>query len=421
MDKHVERVRAAMELKRWSLAQESLTEAFAETPNSALLHVLQAEVHLRQGDYVAATDSAREAIALAPDWSAGYFWLTYCLLTNCMASGDAERLAADAANTAIECDPDDPDNYAARAQVARFGQKHEQALRYAEQGLRIDPEHLPCLRHAAEALVALARNDAAESTLRRILSLEPESLFAHEHLARLLLAEGRRAEAYEHVRVIIRLAPDNADVRDVYGEVVRHQHPLARWLLVSSDWWYKLLYLVLPLGLLPLASLEWISVESSTKRVLAVGGVLWLLLCGCYPVIASAAAEGLIAFSGRFNQLLPGTRHLRSAYVVGILGGTIALGAVLAGIVTQTSQPLLLGGNALVALTIWYFARSAATERRRIVCLSTLVVPLGLQLVSLLWQPTVYGGSTMDVFVVLASWAVAIAVALKVSDHEYGR
>ena len=417
MKLHVERARAAMQLERWDLAEQSIGLALAEEPNNAVLHVMQAEVHYRKGQYVAATESAREAIGLAPQWSVGYYWLTYCLLADFRAAGDRERLAAEAADAAIACDPDDPDNYSARADAARCAGRHEQALEFAQVGLALDPEHAGCLRAAARAETGLNRPEAAELTLRRILAIDPESTFAHEHLASALLLQHRSADAYEHVKTLIRKAPDDENVRAIYGEVVRHQHPIVRWLLRSGDWWFDWIYVVIPLGFVPLFAIKWLELEEPSKTLVAVFAVIWLLLCCSYSVVAAGLAEGLIAFSTRFNQLLPETRGLRGLYAVAASGAMVALGAIVFGAFSGSSQPILIGGNIVVAGAIAVTASLARTVREMRLQLLALLVPITVQTIALVWQPSQQraGGAAM---LVLAAWALAVALPLMVSNRE---
>jgi|GEM_PF-3615101 len=417
MKLHIERARAAMDLERWDLAQENLGRALAEEPNSAVLHVLQAEVHYRKRQYLEATDSAREAISLAPQWSVGYYWLTYCLLANCTASGDVERLAGDAADTAIACDPEDPDNYAARAEVARVAGRSKQSIDFAREGLSIDPEHRNCLRLVALGEIGLKRPEAAEITLRRMLSLDPESNFAHEHLSSTLLMQGRSAEAYEHVKALIRRDPDDEDVRLIYGEVVRHQHPVARWLLRSGDFWFDWIYAFVPLGFVPLLSIKWLQLDEPWKTLFTILAVLWLLLCCAYSVVAAGVAEAIITFSTRFNRLLPETRGMRWLYALAAGGAVIAFAALVFGAAIGSSQPILIGGNILVAGAIAVAASLSRTGREMRLQLLALLVPIAVQTIALLWQPDARraGGAAM---LVLAAWALAIAFPLMISNRE---
>lgn len=335
MNVHVERARAAIELKRWPLALEALAHALGEEPEDPYLHVLRSEVLYRSGNYRDSRRAAHDAIALAPEWSWAYYWLAWGLLSDVAAGPDRVVRAAPVADAALAYDPDDPTNHYLRAEVGRIAGRPEEGLVFAYSGLRLDPEHTPCLQSQAACEIDLNEHAEAERSLRRLLALSPESLFGHENLAKVLLEQGRFVEAYNHAKTAVNRDPTDPDIVAVYREAVSQQHVLARGLVWLSKSGTRYPYAALIVWLVPLIAVglllqSWNAMEGTESLGLVF--LPWTLVFIFHERLAIKAAETVVSFSPRFRHLLPNERprlHWRRIAWLGAITLVVALAIVL--------------------------------------------------------------------------------------------
>jgi tetratricopeptide (TPR) repeat protein len=71
----------------------------------------------------------------------------------------------------------------------------EEALRLAQEGLKIAPDAAPLMNGVAAALVGLGRMEEMEAVVRRTAELHPDYLFGRCGMARLCIEEGKLDEA----------------------------------------------------------------------------------------------------------------------------------------------------------------------------------------------------------------------------------
>ena len=97
---------------RHDAAEKEFRAALGEDPSNALAHAMIGLCLSKRAQYDEATEEAREAIRLRPDWHFGYSALAHILL-------DRERLtpAAEAISKAIEIDPFNPNYHGVLAMI----------------------------------------------------------------------------------------------------------------------------------------------------------------------------------------------------------------------------------------------------------------------------------------------------------------
>jgi len=90
--------------------------------------------------------------------------------------------------------------------LARDG-KHEQAIEYFNQALKMNPTDAKSLYNLALSLEALGREDEAIEQLRKSIELRPDAAPCHAKLGLMLAARRRYEEALPHFREAVRLQP----------------------------------------------------------------------------------------------------------------------------------------------------------------------------------------------------------------------
>jgi Tetratricopeptide repeat len=418
---HFARARAAIDLKRWDVAHEEILHALLDSPDHPLLHATRAEIRYRLGDLAEAREAAREAIARDPNWYAGYYWLAWSIMSDFLFGPNRAEESLRISDQALKCSPNEPDCHYLRAMAARFAGNHQEAVTYGESGLTIDPEHVGCLEALARSQAELGDQNA-ESTWRRLLQIRPESVAAHEELARITLHAEHFAEAYEHVSAAIRQEPNSSALRDLYGEVVRHQHPLARFFLWTSKPWQghpALIYIIVAIGLAPLLSLKLLP-KGTDKRIEAVLAALAFFFClgfAFYGAWAIVAAETIIAHSAQFSRLVPETRALRPAYAFAWIAAVVIILAVLTSAALMTAQPILLAGNTVVAGIVELIARRSPDGRRRHAARLAMGIPLAVEVIALFGSfPESIRGAAPGL--ILGAWCITVAAPLIITDRR---
>jgi tetratricopeptide (TPR) repeat protein len=122
--------------------------------------------------------------------------------------------ASAALHEALRLDPGRPDYHALLAYLEARRRCYPESLAAAEAGLRLAPEHAPCLNRRALALAALHRPEEAEAVSRCALALAPDDAATRAHVGGVLLQQDKPAPALEHLSQALRLDPEMDWARD---------------------------------------------------------------------------------------------------------------------------------------------------------------------------------------------------------------
>jgi tetratricopeptide (TPR) repeat protein len=143
----------------------------------------------------------------------------------------AERSAREA----LRLEPDS-DGYALLAQVHVRQKRWEQAIKAAEKGLQIEPEHPGCANLRALSLGALGRTDAAAAVMNAVLALDPDDAYGLANRGWLLLRQSQPQEALESFRAALRLDPTLDWARTGIVEALKARSALYRVVLRYELW-----------------------------------------------------------------------------------------------------------------------------------------------------------------------------------------
>ena len=144
--------------------------------------------------------------------------------------------AEEAILEAIRLDPYDADYHGLRAAIMADQGRWEEALRSAEGGLEIDPEHVSCSNLRAMALVRLNRRDEAGQTIASTLARNPRAP------SRTPIRDGPCCTretihaAFDHFREAFRLDPELQWARQGIVEAMKARNPLYRPILGFFLW-----------------------------------------------------------------------------------------------------------------------------------------------------------------------------------------
>jgi tetratricopeptide (TPR) repeat protein len=302
--------------------------------------------------------------------------------------------------------------------TARFVGDTQGALAFAKSGLEIDPEHVGCLEALARTQSEFGLDQEAETTWRRLLERNAESPNAHAEMARIMLRAGRFEEAYQHASTVIRQQPDSATIRELYSEVVGHQHPLARFFLWSAKLWQgNLLVIMVAIGLAPLLSLPLLP-PGTDKRIEAVLAAAAFFFCfgfAFYGAWAILAAETIIAHSAQFSRLQPEIRAQRSIYAFAWVAALVFILAVLLSAALMNAHPFLLAGNAILIGVVELIARWSPDPRKGFAARFAIIIPAAVEAIALFGPEEIVRALP---FAVLPAWCITVAAPLIITGRD---
>ena len=157
---------------------------------------------MRSGRREEAIGAIEQAIECEPDFDEAHLNLGLWLMDE-----DPEQ-ARTCIERALELDPEWTANYSGAASYALKSGDYGEAMRLAEEGLRLDPADPGCRRALALALDFLGRTDQAEREFREAVRLRPSVFVARGDLAAFLADHERMDEAKQELTAMLRAWPD---------------------------------------------------------------------------------------------------------------------------------------------------------------------------------------------------------------------
>ena len=186
----------------------------ADAPGWAPVHECLGEAMAMSGDPEGGLAEYKEAIRLGASDSE-----TYNNMANVYGKLGMDKEAEECYKLAVHGSA----GPTARVNLARTyleQDRHEDALKAADDILKLDPDAWAGHLAKGEALFYLSRFPESIRSLKRALELSPGSLDARMRLAAALSETNRPAEALQHLDEAARLAPDNPAVHHERGVVL---------------------------------------------------------------------------------------------------------------------------------------------------------------------------------------------------------
>lgn len=175
----LQQIRGLIEAGQLQPAAQALNAAQKQAPLDARVPLVGMRLAQRAGNLAGATQAARRALALAPGWHVAQIELAL-LLAQQKQGEEAVQLAMQALASA----PKDAQVMVGAINVAHLSGQSEQALAWAEDGVRRFPEVAGIRLFLARLLVALGRPSDAQVNYEYMHSRVPE----HEETLRGLLS-----------------------------------------------------------------------------------------------------------------------------------------------------------------------------------------------------------------------------------------
>ncbi len=169
---------------------------------------------------------AERAVGLAPDEPFVHFVLARVFLDR-----NLYEYAERAARQAVELNPYDADLHHMLGNVLLAQRQWSAALAEADEGLRLDGEHIGCANLRATALVKLGRKSEAEQVMTGVLARDPEDAFSHANQGWTALHQSNPQKALTHFREALRLDPTLEYAQSGMVEALKARYLLYRLML----------------------------------------------------------------------------------------------------------------------------------------------------------------------------------------------
>ena len=115
-------------------------------------------------------------------------------------------------------------------------QRWPAALEAANAALELDPEDVDALNLQAATLRQLGRPSDARGSLRKALQQDPHEAWTHANLGWTCLQQGQQREAEQHFREALRLDPELEIARKGVVEAIKAKNPVYRLILRGFLW-----------------------------------------------------------------------------------------------------------------------------------------------------------------------------------------
>jgi tetratricopeptide (TPR) repeat protein len=201
---HLERAMLLYELSRYQQAAVEFQKALSHDPEDASIHTFLGSCFFYEDKYPEAEVELREGIRLSPDWSESYRILANCCFYQARAEEGHALIQA-----AIQLSPEDPNCFWTLSKLYTLQNNHPAALKAANQGLEINPEHVTCLQAKALALGSLQRYTEGLDMIGIALNKAPESAENYAIQGYLLYQEKQLQWASDSFKSALRLDPQN--------------------------------------------------------------------------------------------------------------------------------------------------------------------------------------------------------------------
>lgn len=230
-DSYLLRARVLMSQNRMELAEEQLRMVLASESSHSEAHAMLALCLVEREAWDAATEEAQQAIFHGPEEPMAHYSLARVMLKR-----NRLREAREALNEALRLSPWNADYFATLGAIEAAGEKWEEVLKAAQQGLEAEPEHEACENLRAAALTTLGRRSEAGLTIQESLRRNPENAFTHANEGWRLLHVRQPEQAMVHFREALRLDPNMEWARRGIVEAMKARFFIYRMMLGFFLW-----------------------------------------------------------------------------------------------------------------------------------------------------------------------------------------
>ncbi|THH39773.1 tetratricopeptide repeat protein [Neolewinella litorea] len=334
----VARIEQLLRLEKYDAARRIIDAGLRREPEERWLHLCLAEWEFLAGNRDEASRQADTVVGQHPDWCRAHYLNARIRVTE----GDFPA-AGEAIRAALALSPQVPEYLARMAHIQMVLHEPDKAIASASAALAIGPANVLALNVRSRSLLAQGRMEEAAEAYRVALAIAPDDAYNHLNYARYQIVVDKYRLAQEHYRIALQLRPGLHQARAGLVEAVKLDHRSYRgyqkvlvWSAGSEAQSVMSSLAVVGGSMGGMAVLKTLPSPLSLYVLLFGFLILWAMLGFRYLV---NPITNWFLFSNRAHRTLLGQREWRLTYVVTVC---VALGLVgaLAFLATASSTAL---------------------------------------------------------------------------------
>jgi len=227
----VQKAQGLVDLNRYPAAIKELKKALSIDPDHFYGLALICGCFIDEKDKEEALEYSQKLLSVYPYEALSHYYMAHAHDLN----GETEKAESEI-REAIEIEPNDADYMGFLAAIYIDKRDWEQALKYVNQGLEIDPESVLCLNHRTLILTKLGRKEEMRTAAEDTLAASPDHWYSHANVGWSLLETREYNKAKGHFLEALRINPNAEHARDGMKEALKAQNFLFRWYLNYAFW-----------------------------------------------------------------------------------------------------------------------------------------------------------------------------------------
>lgn len=228
---NLERGIQLFEMGRYPEAKPYLHKAISDDSTNFISQYYLAQCYFLTDDIKNSKILTLELRKSAPNNDRVYF-----LLSQISLQEDKPEEALSHIDTSIRIDPYEEDYFGQKAYCLIQLKNYEQALKFANEGLKLNAKSEFCLNVRATALTKLGRKSEVKETIENILQDNPENAFSHANIGWSHLENNNRKEALNHFKESLKLDPNSEFARSGMVEAVKSKNKVYNLYLRYAFW-----------------------------------------------------------------------------------------------------------------------------------------------------------------------------------------
>lgn len=220
-----------LDLGRFEEAITYLQHAISENPDDELAKYNLAICYFNNSEYAKASKLADGLLQYNPNDPD-----LFSLKAQIALHQDRDNESMEFIEQAIAIDPYNANYFGLKSGLHLNTKDYESALEYVNKGLSIDPKNSYCLNLRAQILTKLDRIDEANETVENILFDNPEDTHSHANIGWVELENGNNKKALEHFKEALQFDPNFEYARQGMSTALKSKNFAYNWYLKYSFW-----------------------------------------------------------------------------------------------------------------------------------------------------------------------------------------
>ena len=219
------------EMGRYKDAIPYIKNAIASGIDNFEAKYLLAQAYLQINDINKAKVLVTELRSIAPNYSG-----IHSLLSHINYIEEDIDLSMKSIDMAISLDPYNENYFGHKAFILIHKKKFDDALHFANEGLKLNAKSRSCLNARATALTKLNRKEEAKETIETLLSDDPENAYSHANVGWSHLEHNNVPKALTHFKEALKLDPNDEFSRNGMLTAVKAKNKIYNLYLRYAFW-----------------------------------------------------------------------------------------------------------------------------------------------------------------------------------------